>query len=106
MEFFRSFVIGTLHFVAVIAYFAAIVFGAWTGYEDGARLAADAARETGATAATGLPAWAYAVIGGIAGWLYASVVLGILFILLDIQDGVRDIHRDMVAAKDTLAANT
>ena len=99
MELFRSFVIGTLHLVAVIAYFAAIAFGAWTGFESGATIAADAARETGANMAAGLPTWAYAVIGGVAGWLYASVVLGILFILLDIQDGVRDIHRDMLAAK-------
>jgi hydroxymethylglutaryl-CoA reductase len=103
MQFFRGFVIGTLNFVAFIAFFAAIAYGAWAGYENGAQLAADAAREAGAEAVN-LPSWAYAVIGGVLGWLYASVVLGILFVLIDIQDGIRDLHRDLTKKDSAPAA--
>lgn len=96
MQFFRGLVIGTLNFVAFIAFFAAIIGGGLLGYFQGTEILADAAREAGADAANfTLPPWALAIIGAILGWLYASIVLGILFVLIDIQDGIRDLHRDL-----------
>jgi len=41
------------------------------------------------------PAPAYAAIGAIMGWIVASIALGVLFVLIDIQDGIRDLHRDL-----------
>jgi ABC-type sulfate transport system permease component len=96
MQFFRGIVIGTLNFVAFLFFFAVIIGSAWNGYENGAQMALDAAREAGASAPTfTLPAWGWAIIYAIVGWVVASVVLGILFVLLDIQDGIRDLHRDL-----------
>jgi hypothetical protein len=93
MQFFRGIVIGTLHFVAFLFFFAVIIGSAWNGYENGALLALEAAREAGAESpGFTLPPW---VVYAIVGWIVASVILGILFVLLDIQDGIRDIHRDL-----------
>jgi hypothetical protein len=93
MDFFRKMIIGTLQVVAVLFFFGAIVVFAWTGYESGGEIFIDAAREAGTEAAFTLPSWVWAIIGAVAGWVWASVVLGILFVLLDIQDGIRDLNR-------------
>jgi hypothetical protein len=99
MEFFRKVIIGTLQFVAFLFFIAVIVASAWNGYENGAQIAIDAAREAGAEApAFTLPAWGWAIVYGILGYLVASVMTGILFVLLDIQDGIRDLNR-LIAGK-------
>ncbi len=103
MQFFRKLVIGTLSIVAILFFFGVIVGSAWTGYENGAQILADAAREAGADAPFTLPAWAWAIVGAIIGWVWASVVLGILFVLIDIQDGIRDLHRDLTKKDDGAA---
>jgi hypothetical protein len=96
MQFFRSMVIGTLHFVAFLFFIAVIVGSAWNGYENGAQLALEAARGAGQEApGFSLPAWGWAIVYGIIGYIVASVLTGILFVLLDIQDGIRDLHRDL-----------
>ena len=95
MEFFRSLVISTLGFVAVLAFIATIVLGAFGGYQNGPEVLAQfGLAET--FEQFNLPSFVYAIVGAIIGWVVASVALGVLFVLIDIQDGIRDIHRDMV----------
>jgi hypothetical protein len=95
MQFFRGMVIGTLNFVAFLFFIAVIVASAYTGYSEGAQIAAEAAAEVGREAPVlQLPSWAWAIIYGVVGYIVASVMLGILFVLLDIQDGIRDLIRE------------
>lgn len=105
MQFFRNLVIGTLHFVAFLAFIAWIVVAAWTGYETGVSQAAEAVAEAGANASfiTEIPAWGWAIIYGIVGYLSASIATGILFVLLDIQDGIRDLNRLLGGKKESAA---
>jgi hypothetical protein len=93
MQFFRAIVIGTLNFVAFLFFIATIVAFAYNGYENGAQIAIDAAAEAGAEPLLELPAWAWAIVHGVFGYIVASIATGILFVLLDIQDGIRDLHR-------------
>jgi hypothetical protein len=96
MQFFRGIVIGTLNFVAFLFFFAVIIGSAYTGYTEGAANALQAAREIGQEApAFQLPPWGWSIVYAIVGWVVASVLTGILFVLLDIQDGIRDLHRDL-----------
>lgn len=81
MQSFRGFVIGTLNFVCFLAFFAIIVAYAYGGYTYGQVYLAN------------VPQWAAAVIGGVLGYLIASIVIGIIFTLIDIQDGIRDLNR-------------
>lgn len=94
MDFFRKMIIGTLHFVAFLVFIGLIVLGGVGGFQTGPEMFAEfGLQET--MEGFGLPPFVYAIFGVIAGWIVASVVLGILFILLDIQDGIRDLHRDL-----------
>jgi hypothetical protein len=88
MQMFRAFVIGTLNIVAILLFIGAIIVGVLAGLQGGP----DAAAQAGLPE---LPAAVWGVAGGVMGWLSASVGLGILFILIDIQDGIRDLHRDL-----------
>ncbi len=83
MHAFRAFVIATLNFVAFLAFFAAIALGVLSGMRD----------EFLVNIPYELPVWAGGLIGGFVAWMAASVVLGLLFVLIDIQDGVRDLIR-------------
>lgn len=94
MQFFRGIVIGTLNFVAFLAFIAAIVLAGVSGYVNGADMFASVnLQET--MEGFNLPQPVYAVFGVIVGWVVASIALGVLFVLIDIQDGIRDLHRDL-----------
>ena len=94
MQFFRGMVIGTLNFVAFLFFIAVIVGSAYTGYSEGASQALEFAQQAGReTPLLTLPDWAWAIVYGIVGYIVASVMLGILFVLLDIQDGIHDLIR-------------
>ncbi|MET0546046.1 MAG: hypothetical protein ABWZ40_07025 [Caulobacterales bacterium] len=82
MQAFRAFVINTMSLVAFLAYLAIIAGGALYGYQN-AEL----------QQLYGLPSAAAAGIGGVVGWLAATIVLGLLFVLIDIRDGIRDVER-------------
>lgn len=94
---FRSFIIGTLHLVAFIAFFGSIIFGVLGGMDPGYLDRLNLPFDLPATTSPILGA----VIGGVVGWLTASIALGVLFILLDIQDGIRDLLK--LAAKENEA---
>ncbi len=88
MQAFRALVIGTLNIVAFILFLAAVVIGAVGGYQG--ELLVPLYEMLGINP---LPAAANAVIGGVVAYLLASVTFGLIFILLDIQDGIRDLIR-------------
>ncbi len=89
MQTFRAIVIGTLNLVAVLFFLASLVIGGAAGYLHGGEIAG------GLGLSVDLPAPVYAAAGVVIGWVAASVVLGLLFVLIDIQDGIRDLHRDL-----------
>jgi|GEM_PF-2511724 len=82
MQAFRALVINTLSLVALLAYIATIAASALYGYQN-----------TELQAMYGVPPVGAAIAGGILGWLSATIVLGLLFVLIDIRDGIRDIER-------------
>jgi hypothetical protein len=82
MQAFRAFVINTLSLVAFLAFLAIIAGAALYGYQS-----ADLQQ------VYGVPPAAAAGIGGVVGWLAATIVLGLLFTLIDIRDGIRDVER-------------
>jgi hypothetical protein len=84
MQAFRAFVINTLSLVALLAYLATIAGSALYGYQN-------AELQT----MYGVSPVIAAVAGGISGWLSATIVLGVLFVLIDIRDGIRDVERQM-----------
>lgn len=94
MQFFRGVVIGTLNFVALLAFIATIVLAGIGGYVSGPEILAQFGLAEMA-AGWNLPEAAYAAIGAVMGWIVASIALGVLFVLIDIQDGIRDLHRDL-----------
>lgn len=96
MRAFRILVVGTLNVVAFIAFIAVIAIGVLAGMQkDGVLLA-----QLNVVYANA-PTWLGGVVGGVLGYLTASVAIGILLVLLDIQDGIRDIER---LAKERLKA--
>ena len=82
MQAFRAFVINTLSLVAFLAYLAMIAGSAFYAYQN-----------TELQQLYGVPPVGAAIIGGVSGWLSATIVLGVLFVLIDIRDGIRDIER-------------
>lgn len=90
MQAFRALVIGTLNIVAFILFLATVALGVAGGYQG--ELLAPLYDLIGIPP---LPDAANAVIGGVAAYLVASVTFGLVFVLLDIQDGIRDLHRDL-----------
>ena len=82
MQAFRAFVINTLMLVALLTYIATIAGTAMYGYQN-AEL--QAMYDVSPVVA--------AIAGGVSGWLSATIVLGLLFVLIDIRDGIRDIER-------------
>lgn len=82
MQAFRAFVINTLSLVAILAYLAMIAGTALYGYNS-----------TDFQSMYGLSKPAAAGIGGVLGWLSATLALGVLFVLIDIRDGIRDVER-------------
>ena len=88
LQTFRAIVIGTLNIVAVLVFIGVIIIGVLAGLNAGSDLGAQYGLPE-------LPGPAWGVIGGLVAWLAASVVLGFLFVLLDIQDGIRDLNRVM-----------
>ncbi len=84
MQAFRAFVINTLSLVALLAYIAIIAGTALYGFKN-----------EELQSLYGLAPAAAAGIGAVAGWLSATIVLGVLFVLIDIRDGIRDLERQM-----------
>lgn len=97
MQFFRGLVIGTLNFVAFIAFIGAIVISAFAGWSEGPAILSFAfgPGADDVELLNSIPQAGWAVIGAIIGWIFASLALGVLFVLIDIQDGIRDLHRDL-----------
>ena len=106
MQFFRGLVVGTLNLVAFLVFIAAIILGAWGGWVDGAGILSfafgDAVSDVEFLSAIPQPGWA--VIGAIISWVVASLALGVLFVLIDIQDGIRDLHRDLTKTSSSSAS--
>jgi uncharacterized membrane protein len=84
MQAFRAFVINTLSLVALLAYLAVIAGTALYGFKN-----------EELQSLYGLSPAVAAGIGAVAGWLSATIVLGVLFVLIDIRDGIRDVERQM-----------
>ena len=94
MQFFRGIVIGTLNFVAFLAFIATIILAGVGGWVSGPEILGQFGLAE-AAADWNIPQPAYAAIGAVMGWIVASIALGVLFVLIDIQDGIRDLHRDL-----------
>ncbi|MGD2131350.1 MAG: hypothetical protein PVI23_01060 [Maricaulaceae bacterium] len=97
MQFFRALVIGTLNFVGFIAFIGAIVISAFAGWEEGPAILSFAFGPgvDDVELLASIPQAGWAAIGAVIGWIMASLALGVIFVLIDIQDGIRDLHRDL-----------
>jgi len=83
----KFFIINSFRMMVYIAYFAIIGYGIWTGLYNGGSISATLPGVAeGSSMSQGLDV----VLGGLGGWIVASIICGLIVTILDIRDDIND----------------